>query len=120
MLLNKGQYGEQRVFNESTVELFTKRQDLVKGSDRAPGWGTPGRKSSAGQYFSETSYGHTGFTGTSIWIDPEKNLIGILLTNRVHPTRDNRKLYEFRYKIYNLLQESVTDYPLIKNPNVDY
>ncbi|MCG2738340.1 MAG: beta-lactamase family protein [Candidatus Methanoperedenaceae archaeon] len=69
----------------------------------------PGEKSSSGQHFSENSYGHTGFTGTSIWIDPEKDLIGILLTNRVHPTRENRKLYEFRYKIYNLLQESVKD-----------
>ena len=109
MLLNKGQYGDQRIFNESTVELFTKRQNLIKVSDRALGWGTPSEKSSSGQYFSENSYGHTGFTGTSIWIDPEKNLIGILLTNRVHPTRENRKIYEFRYKIYNLLQESVTD-----------
>jgi len=92
----------------------------VENSDRTLGWGTPGGKSSSGQYFSENSIGHTGFTGTSIWIDFDKNLVGILLTNRVYPTRDNQKLYDIRYKIYDLLQESLMDYPLVKNPNVDY
>ncbi|MDO9548306.1 MAG: serine hydrolase [Candidatus Marinimicrobia bacterium] len=84
------------------------------------GWGTPGGKSSSGRYFSKNSIGHTSFTGTSIWIDFDKNLAGILLTNRVHPTRDNHKINEYRRKIYDLLQESLTDYPLVKNPNVDY
>lgn len=120
VLLNKGNYREKQYFKPETVELFTKRQNVVEGCDRTFGWGTPNEKSSSGRYFSEYSIGHTGFTGTSIWIDFDKNLVGILLTNRVHPTRDNHKIYEYRRKIYDLLQESLTDYPLVKNPNVDY
>ncbi len=120
MLINKGSYRGQQYFKPETGELFTKRQNVVENSDRTLGWGTPGGKSSSGQYFSENSIGHTGFTGTSIWIDFDKNLVGILLTNRVYPTRDNQKLYDIRYKIYDLLQESLMDYPLVKNPNVDY
>lgn len=120
LLINKGNYRDRQYLRTETVELFTRRQNLVTDSDRTLGWGTPASMSSAGQYFSENSIGHTGFTGTSIWIDFDKNLAGILLTNRVHPTRANHKLYDFRYKIYDLLQESLTDYPLIKNPNVGY
>ena len=120
MLLNGGCYRGTKYFKPETVELFTQRQNVVEGSDRTLGWGTPSGKSSSGQYFSENSIGHTGFTGTSIWIDFDKKLVGILLTNRVHPTRNNHKLYDFRYRIYDLLQESVTDFPLTKNPNVDY
>ena len=118
MLLNGGIYDGKRIFREETIDLFTKRQDLVAGSDRTLGWGTPTKNSSGGQYFSEASIGHTGFTGTSIWIDKEKQLFGILLTNRVHPTRENQKLYEFRADIYDDLQKSVTDRPLQRNPNV--
>jgi len=120
MFLNKGIYRGQQYIKPETIELFTKRQNIVKGSDRTLGWGTPDGKSSSGQYFSENSIGHTGFTGTSIWIDFDKNLVIILLTNRVHPTRKNQKLNDFRYKIYDLLQESLTDYSLVKNPNADY
>ncbi len=120
LLINKGNYKGQQYIYPETVDLFTKPQNMVAGSFRTLGWGIPSGNSSAGQYFSVNSIGHTGFTGTSIWIDPEKKLAGILLTNRVHPTRDNHKLYDFRYKIYDLLQKSVTDYPLVKNPNVDY
>ncbi|MDD5765113.1 MAG: serine hydrolase [Candidatus Marinimicrobia bacterium] len=109
MMLNGGIYNGKRIFREETVRLFTSRQNIVDGSSRALGWDTPTGHSSAGQYFSKKSFGHTGFTGTSIWIDPEKNLIGILLTNRVHPTRNNEKLYDFRDKIYDLLRESVID-----------
>jgi CubicO group peptidase (beta-lactamase class C family) len=68
---------------------FTRRQHLVPGSSRALGWDTPSPGSSAGRFLSPTSFGHTGFTGTSLWIDPEHHLAIALLSNRVHPTRDN-------------------------------
>ena len=118
MMLNKGIYRGRRIFQPETVELFTKRQNLVNGSSRCLGWDSPSGKSSSGHYFSEKSFGHTGFTGTSVWIDPEQDLFGILLTNRVHPTRKNRKLYKFRYKIYDELQKSIKNVNLNKNPNV--
>lgn len=73
------------------VLRFTARQDLPAGSSRALGWDTPSEMSSAGTLISPTSFGHTGFTGTSIWLDPERELVVVLLSNRVHPTRDNGK-----------------------------
>jgi CubicO group peptidase (beta-lactamase class C family) len=67
---------------------WTLRQDQPLGSSRALGWDTPsGKSSSAGQYMSTRSFGHTGYTGTSIWIDPEREVVIVLLTNRVNPTR---------------------------------
>ena len=120
MLLNQGSYRGKQYFIPETVELFTKRQNIVDGSNRTLGWSMPSGKSSSGRHFSENSVGHTGFTGTSIWIDFDKNLAGILLTNRVHPTRDNQKIYDYRRQVYNLLQESLTDYQPENNPNVDY
>jgi CubicO group peptidase (beta-lactamase class C family) len=75
----------------SPVATFTRRQDLVPGSSRALGWDTPSDGSSAGTRLSPSSFGHTGFTGTSIWIDPERGLVIVLLSNRVHPTRQNAR-----------------------------
>jgi CubicO group peptidase (beta-lactamase class C family) len=60
------------------------------------GWDTPARGSSAGDLLGERSFGHTGFTGTSIWIDPDRDLYVILLTNRVHPSRENSKIAAVR------------------------
>ncbi len=80
----------------AVVREFTTRQRLVPGSSRALGWDTPGPGSSAGTRLSDSSFGHTGFTGTSIWIDPERELVVVLLSNRVHPTRDNPRLAPLR------------------------
>ena len=118
MMLNDGVYDNVRIFKPKTVKLFTTKQNKIKESSRCLGWDTPSGHSSSGHYYSENSYGHTGFTGTAIWIDPEKKLFGIFLTNRVHPTRKNRKLYKMRFQVYDKLQQSIIDYPLIKNPNV--
>ena len=64
-----------------------------KGMSRVAGFDTPSLKdSSAGHFFSPHSIGHLGFTGTSFWIDPDRGLIVILLTNRVHPSRENLKI----------------------------
>ena len=68
----------------------------MPGSSRALGWDTPSEDSSAGALFSPRSFGHTGFTGTSMWIDPDRQLFVILLTNRVHPTRENNAIRRVR------------------------
>ena len=80
----------------AVVREFTRRQELVPGSSRALGWDTPSPGSSAGTRISADSFGHTGFTGTSIWLDPTRGLVVVLLTNRVNPTRDNPRLAPLR------------------------
>jgi CubicO group peptidase (beta-lactamase class C family) len=80
MMLNGGEYNGVRVVADSTVSLFTRR---TAGS-RALGWDTANGEAGAGQFLSPRAYGHTGYTGTSLWIDPERQLFVVLLTNRVH------------------------------------
>jgi CubicO group peptidase (beta-lactamase class C family) len=76
---------------------WTLRQDMPPGSSRAIGWDTPsGPASTAGHLMSDHSFGHTGFTGTSIWIDPEHDVVIVLLTNRVNPTRNTPKFGAIR------------------------
>jgi CubicO group peptidase (beta-lactamase class C family) len=70
---------------------FFRKQNQPRGSSRALGWDTPSEGSSAGTRLSRHSFGHTGFTGTSIWVDPHNDLVIVLLSNRVHPTRDNAR-----------------------------
>ncbi len=108
-ILNGGAYGGQRLANAKTVSLFTRRAELVPGSSRALGWDTPSNPSSAGRYFSSRSFGHTGFTGTSLWIDPELDLIVVLLTNRVHPTRDNIAIRRLRPAIHDAVVLAIDD-----------
>ncbi|HSB61015.1 MAG TPA: serine hydrolase, partial [Vicinamibacteria bacterium] len=107
-LLNGGVFEHRRLVSRATVERFTRRAGIA-GSTRAIGWdtaadetgarssvpGAPGY-SSAGSLFSARSFGHTGFTGTSMWMDPERRLFVILLTNRVHPTRENGAIRQVR------------------------
>jgi uncharacterized protein YbbC (DUF1343 family)/CubicO group peptidase (beta-lactamase class C family) len=96
MLLAGGEYGGRRLVSAEAVALFTHRAG-IPGSSRAIGWDTPSPEdSSAGAFVSPESFGHTGFTGTSLWIDPARRLFVILLTNRVHPTRDNDAIREAR------------------------
>ena len=84
---------------------FTSRQNLVAGSSRALGWDTPSNRSSAGTRLSNWSFGHTGFTGTSIWIDPSRALVVVLLTNRVHPTRENPRTIPLRRAVADAAAE---------------
>jgi beta-glucosidase-like glycosyl hydrolase/CubicO group peptidase (beta-lactamase class C family) len=89
MILNGGVFEHRRIVPRWVVREFTRRAGVPE-STRALGWDTKSAEgSSAGTLFSPSSFGHTGFTGTSIWIDPERELFVILLTNRVHPTREN-------------------------------
>ena len=108
-MLNGGVYGGQRLASAETVALFTRRAELVPGSSRALGWDTPSHPSSAGRYFSAHSFGHTGFTGASLWIDPELDLIVVLLTNRVHPTRDNIAIRRLRPAIHDAVVLAIDD-----------
>jgi beta-N-acetylhexosaminidase len=95
-LLNGGIYNYKRLLNRSTIDQFTSRVVIGK-SARTVGWDVPtGPNSSAGHLLSASAFGHTGFTGTSIWIDPERQLFIILLTNRVNPTRANEKIRQVR------------------------
>ncbi len=96
MLLNGGVLEHQRIVSRETVEKFTQRAGGVPGSSRALGWDTPSENSSAGSLFGPRSFGHTGFTGTSMWMDPDRQLFVVLLTNRVHPTRENNAIREVR------------------------
>ena len=96
MILNGGVYDHHRVVFRSTLEKFTARQQEPANSSRALGWDTPSEGSSAGKFLSSNAFGHTGFTGTSIWIDPSRELFMVLLTNRVHPSRKNNVMREFR------------------------
>jgi CubicO group peptidase (beta-lactamase class C family) len=91
----------------SVVAEFTRRQNLVPGSSRALGWDTPSPGSSAGTLLSPGSIGHTGFTGTSIWIDPEHRVAIVLLSNRVHPTRDNPRWNPVRAAIADLVMTTL-------------
>ena len=86
MLLNGGSYNGTRIVADSTVRLFTRRA----AGTRALGWDTCAGKGSCGTYLSSNAYGHTGFTGTSLWIDPEREMFVVLLTNRVHAARARR------------------------------
>lgn len=108
-MLNGGAYGAHRLAAAETVHIFTRRAELVPGSSRALGWHTPSDPSSAGRYFSARSFGHTGFTGTSLWIDPELDLIVVLLTNRVHPTRDNIAIRRLRPAIHDAIVLAIDD-----------
>ncbi len=107
MLLDGGSFGGRRIVSRATVELFTERAG-VPVSSKALGWDTPTPgQSSSGSLFSPRSVGHLGFTGCSIWWDLEKNCHVVLLTNRVHPTRKNEKIKEFRPQIHDLIMKAL-------------
>jgi CubicO group peptidase (beta-lactamase class C family) len=86
MMLNGGSYNGSRIVADSTVKIFTRRA----AATRALGWDTCGGTGSCGEYLSHSAYGHTGFTGTSLWIDPEREMFVVLLTNRVHAAKARR------------------------------
>jgi CubicO group peptidase (beta-lactamase class C family) len=91
MYLNGGTLDGVRIVSAETIRRFTTVQDSAL-SNRALGWETPNGSNSAGHVLKRPAFGHTGFTGTSIWIDPTRDLFVILLTNRVNPTRQNLRI----------------------------
>jgi CubicO group peptidase (beta-lactamase class C family) len=106
MLLNGGVYGHQRLLKRATIAEFTVPQALAQNT-RTLGWVVPTEGSSSGHYFSAHSYGHTGFTGTTIWIDPDRQLFVVLLTNRVNPTRENHKIAEVRPAVHDAVMKAL-------------
>jgi len=112
MLLNGGAWDSLQLIHSETVAEFTRRQNVVPGSTRALGWDTPPEPpdstSSAGTKLSPRAFGHTGFTGTSMWMDPDKDLFVILLTNRVHPTRTNTAILHVRPRVADLVVDALT------------
>jgi len=106
MLLNGGSYAHERILRRATVAQFTAAQQLSNGT-RTLGWAVPTEGGSSGHFFSARSFGHTGFTGTSIWIDPDRDLFVVLLTNRVNPTRENQKIAKVRPALHDAVMQSL-------------
>ena len=113
MLLNKGSYGGFHFLQPSTIERFTKV--VNPGNRRGIGVDKPetdpDKESPVSRFASPSSYGHSGFTGTLVWIDPEYDLIFIFLSNRVYPRAYNRGLIEenIRTKIQDVVYKSIMD-----------
>lgn len=112
MLLNEGQYGAKRYLKPETIQEFTKVQFPENDNRRGLGFDKPlltydARISSVAKDSSPASFGHTGYTGTLVWADPENDLLFIFLSNRVYPTRNNGKIYDLnvRPNIHNLVYE---------------
>jgi CubicO group peptidase (beta-lactamase class C family) len=90
-----------------TLLLFTRRQSSPPGTSRALGWDTPSHPSQSGRYFSASAFGHLGYTGTSLWIDPARALSIILLTNRTWPDCSNQAIKEIRPRLHDALVEAL-------------
>ena len=115
MMLNRGRYWnpytrgikEETLFDAGTVDKFTTRvQGLKYENSRALGWDTKpepanGNRTPCGEFFSDKCFGHTGYTGTSVWCDKKNKIIVILLTNRVYPARGNEGIKEIRPEVHN-------------------
>jgi CubicO group peptidase (beta-lactamase class C family) len=100
--------GANGLLPKELIEPMWTLDTSVPGSTRTLGWDTPSpERSAAGSRMSRRTVGHLGFTGTSLWLDLERGISVILLTNRVHPSRDNDKLAEFRPKVHDLVMEAV-------------
>jgi CubicO group peptidase (beta-lactamase class C family) len=95
------------IFAKETLHLFTTRQSSPNGTSRALGWDTPSSPSQSGRYFSPRSYGHLGYTGTSLWIDPDRGLSVTLLTNRVWPDCSSDAIRQVRPAIHDAIIEGL-------------
>jgi CubicO group peptidase (beta-lactamase class C family) len=88
---------------QASAEMMIRNYTQGRGENRGLGWMIKGPGSAGGDLMTSRSFGHTGFTGTSVWIDPEYKLYAALLTNRVHPNRDNGKIFRVRHIFHNLV-----------------
>jgi CubicO group peptidase (beta-lactamase class C family) len=114
MILNGGGYEAARILPPAMIDTFRTRQPDT--GTRALGWDTPANRSSAGRYFSASSFGHTGYTGTSLWIDPERDLFVIILTNRTLLTASSREVFELRTAIHDAAAQAISDGPAPRRP----
>ena len=99
--------GGHPILRSETVALFTRRQDSPPGTSRALGWDTPSAPSQSGKHFSPRSFGHLGYTGTSLWIDPDRRLSVALLTNRTWPDRSSPLIKQIRPRFHDAVVESL-------------
>jgi len=99
--------GGAPLMKPATLALFTRREESPRGTSRALGWDTPSHPSSSGTRFAPTSYGHLGFTGTSLWIDPKRQLSVTLLTNRTWPDRSSQRIREVRPLLHDAIVEAI-------------
>lgn len=99
--------GGDPILRRETVALFTQRESSPAGTSRALGWDTPSAPSQSGKYFSRASFGHLGYTGTSLWVDPERKLSITLLTNRTWPDCANQAIKQLRPAFYNAIVEAI-------------
>ena len=111
MMLNGGEYAGVRIVADSTIKLFTAKKVI---SNRALGWAKPDGTGGSGEYLSDAAYGHTGYTGTSLWIDPTRDMFVVLLTNRVHAAKARRPakvISDVRADLADAASAAVTDDP---------
>jgi serine-type D-Ala-D-Ala carboxypeptidase len=99
--------GGRVIFSPETVNLFTRRESAPVGTSRALGWDTPSVPSQSGKYFSERAFGHLGYTGASLWIDPARELSIVLLTNRTWPDCANQAIKQVRPLFHDAVGEAV-------------
>ena len=99
--------GGSPLVQPATVELFTQRQGSPAGTSYALGWDTPSQPSQSGQYFSSRAFGHLGYTGTSLWIDPERQLSVTLLTNRTWPDCSSQLIKQVRPAFHDAVVEAL-------------
>ena len=99
--------GGSPILRPETVALFIRRESTPAGTSRALGWDTPSAPSQSGKYFGPRSYGHLGYTGTSLWIDPERQLSITLLTNRTWPDCSNQAIKQVRPKFHDAVIEAL-------------
>jgi serine-type D-Ala-D-Ala carboxypeptidase len=109
LLYARGLLEDEGIFSPETVRLFTTRAELPAGSSRALGWDTPSQPSSSGLFFSGHSAGHLGFAGTSLWIDLERKLAIVLLTNRTWPRRESQAIREVRPAFHNAIMQAFAE-----------
>ncbi len=99
--------GGRPILRPETVALFTRRESCPPNTSRALGWDTPSSPSQSGKHFSASSFGHLGYTGTSLWIDPERQLSITLLTNRTWPECSNQAIKQLRPRFHDAVIESL-------------
>jgi CubicO group peptidase (beta-lactamase class C family) len=99
--------GGAPILKPATLALFTRRESSPAGTSRALGWDTPSQPSSSGKHFSTRSFGHLGYTGTSLWIDPDRQLSVTLLTNRTWPDRTSLLIKPFRPLLHDAVIEAL-------------
>jgi CubicO group peptidase (beta-lactamase class C family) len=101
--------GGQPILRSTTVEVFSRRESSPEGTSRALGWDTPSLPlpSQSGKYFSSHSFGHLGYTGTSLWIDPDRQLSIALLTNRTWPDCQNQAIKQVRPAFHDVVIEAL-------------